>query len=260
MTMTARNISITRDRAHRRIGAARIAALAALMTILSGCASMSPSKPPPPPAPPSLGPDFTIKAEARPAVGAVIPIEIVPPRDTAAGNVKVVSVRFAAIDENGSVTPALSPEEAAARAGDAQKLRAALTDEGSAALVAKEVGLAPAVATGFGLVVGAEGGPFGLVLGVFAWPVITGYGFVNGARLAVSPQQRLEAISYTDANYTYLSTMVLRDKVFIYFPEHQYRRLETILHLRNDVTTLEADQTLTQDWPAEEPLKSIAQK
>jgi hypothetical protein len=239
-----------------------VAIVAALMAMLSGCAAFgSHIPPPPPPPPPSVAPSFTITASARAAVGEVIPVEIIPPQTAVIGSVKVITAKFTAIEEDGTRVPALSPEEAATRAGDAGRLREAITDEGSAALVAKEVGLGPALGAGMVLLTGAEGGPLGTMVGVMAFPMVTSYSFYNGVRLATSSQQRLNAISYSESKFSYLTTSFLRTKVFIYFPQGHYRRLETALHLRLDGTKLESDQTVSQDWPtASQPTDSIARQ
>jgi hypothetical protein len=98
-----------------------------------------------------------------------------------------------------------------------------------------------------------------MMVGVFAAPAIAGFGFYNGVRLATSPQQRLDAISYTDSQYSYLTTDLLGKDVFIYFPAAHYCSLETRVHLHSDANGLESDRTITQDWPSEQPLDPIAQ-
>src|SRR5262249_13048517 len=154
----------------------------------------------------------------------------------------------------GTRVPALTPEDAAARVGGPGKLRAAITDESSGALVAEEVCLGPimSIVAAVGLAAGPAhlgiGG--GAAPGALAVPVLTSYSVYNGARLATSSQQRLDAISFPESRLIYFSTAV-RKKVFIYFPQGHYRRLETTLHLRLNSTNYESDQTISQKWPAE---------
>jgi len=222
----------------------------------SGCAARVADSSVPPPV--LQGYSFR-DAHAHKAVGEVVPIEIGRPDQMRVGGASIVAAGFSGITAKGDRIEALTPEDAAQRVGDADTLRHAITDESSTALVAKEVGLGPVM----GVVAGAKASgaspmlPYVMMVTI---PAGTIYGLYDGVRLATSSQQRLDALSYHSARPFYLTTGVLHDRLFLFFPKADYRQLTAKVRLRDVTSGRESDGTIVQDWPAEESASERADK
>ena len=204
----------------------------------AGCASTAKSAPAQPPGPSAL---VAIKAEAHSLVGNVAPLFVCPSDNRELRTVTVIGAQFVAIDETGKRIMPLIAEQAADSAGGADVLRKALVNERAGTMAAKEV------ASGFlgGLLVGSFFPP----ILVFTTPVYTAEGIVNGARLATSPKERLEAIMYDpESRPTYLAYD--RNCGYIFFPKAKYCQLGTSLEVR-DANSRTSRITVTQEWPAE---------
>ena len=224
---------------------------------ISGCAA----SPPPSSQPPPILQGYCFRdAYAHQAVGEVLPIEIGRLERMRVGSSKIISANFSGITAKGDRIDALTPEEAAQRAGDADTLRHALTDEGSTALVAKEVGLGPVIGATAGAIAGGPTilTPYFMALTI---PVGTMYGLYDGVRLASSPQQRLNTISYrSGSRYSYLTTGVLHDHLFLFFLKADYRQLIAQVRLQDVTSGAESDGIIIQDWPRKESKTEEANK
>ena len=222
----------------------------------SGCAARVADSSGPPPV--LEGYNFRGTRVHKP-VGDVVPIEIGRTENMRVGSAKIVAASFSGITAKGERIGALTPEDAAQRVGDADTLRHAITDESSTALVAKEVGLGPVM----GAVAGAKAnGASPLLPYVMAVTIPAGtiYGLYDGIRLATSSQQRLDALSYDSARPFYLTTGVLHDRLFLFFPKADYRQLTAKVRLQDVTSGAESDGIIVQDWPAEESASERADK
>lgn len=202
----------------------------------SGCAATVADSAP-------AGPVQQVKVRVHPAVGDVIPVEVsdwkIPLPKDCSKDCSTKGAIFLAITDQGKAIPALSPEVAAEKAGGAGPLFAA-TGHSAIGMVAMDTLLPPLG----GLGIGAAAGPFAPLVWLFTVPATTAEGLTAGTALAVSPQVRLDAVSYKgDGVPLWVSN-------YVFFPKAKYVQLVTRVRFL-DPHKGECWIEIRQDWPLE---------